>query len=164
MCICKINIVELKCWTCPLQISRDCSYLRPRDGKWNPNLVLPWQTNLQGVKGPFLSGRASIICSLNPYNCHIIIVMPFHFLRTESVQFQWRPRPPSSLTPEKEKEIIGNLEIYRKKYKQDDQDALNQVSEHRRNRRKQLQGEWEGCYVESAARGGMTVQDGSEGC
>ena len=60
------------------------------------------------------------------------------------IQFQWRPRPPSLLTPKKEKEISENLEMYSKKYKLEDQDVLLQKSEQERRRRKQLREEWQG--------------------
>jgi translation initiation factor 3 subunit B len=58
------------------------------------------------------------------------------------VQFQWRPRPPSLLTPEKEKEISENLEMYSKKYKQEDRDMLDEKFEHESYRRNQLREEW----------------------
>ncbi|XP_044985379.1 eukaryotic translation initiation factor 3 subunit B-like [Hordeum vulgare subsp. vulgare] len=57
-------------------------------------------------------------------------------------QFQWRPRPPSLLTPEKEEDISKNLKRYSKKYEQEDQDVSNQVGEQERKRRTQLQEEW----------------------
>lgn len=60
------------------------------------------------------------------------------------VQFLWRPRPPSLLTPKKEKEISENLETYSKTYKQQDQDEFNWVIVHERSRRKQLRQAWEG--------------------
>jgi translation initiation factor 3 subunit B len=60
------------------------------------------------------------------------------------VQFQWRPRPPSLLTPEKVDDIAKNLKKYSKIYEQEDQDVHLQVGEEERKRRKQLQDEWEG--------------------
>ncbi|KAM0893219.1 hypothetical protein ACQ4PT_025237 [Festuca glaucescens] len=68
---------------------------------------------------------------------HIYKVSKDHFY-----QFQWRPRPPSLLTPEKEKEISENLEMYSKKYKQEDRDMLDEEFEHESYRRKQLREEW----------------------
>ncbi|KAF7075295.1 hypothetical protein CFC21_080075 [Triticum aestivum] len=59
-------------------------------------------------------------------------------------QFQWRPRPPSLLTPEKEEDISKNLKRYSKKYEQEDLDVSNQVGELERKRRTQLQEEWQG--------------------
>jgi translation initiation factor 3 subunit B len=59
------------------------------------------------------------------------------------VQFQWRPRPPSLLNSEKEKEISENLEMYSNKFKQEDQDVLKQLSKDEIKRRKQLREEWE---------------------
>ena len=60
------------------------------------------------------------------------------------VQFQWRPRPRSLLTPEKEEDIAKNIKRYSKKYEQEDQDVHNQVDEEERRRRTQLQEEWQG--------------------
>lgn len=59
------------------------------------------------------------------------------------MQFLWRPRPPSLLSPEKEEEISKNLKKYSKKYEQEDQDAFNQLSEQERKRRTELQEEWD---------------------
>ena len=60
------------------------------------------------------------------------------------VQFQWRPRPPSLLTPEKEEDISKNLKRYSKKDEQEDLVGSNQVGEQERKRRTQLQEEWQG--------------------
>ncbi|KAK9187715.1 hypothetical protein WN944_019113 [Citrus x changshan-huyou] len=38
--------------------------------------------------------------------------------------FSWRPRPPSSLSTEKEEEIEKNLKTYSYKYEAEDQDTL----------------------------------------
>lgn len=40
------------------------------------------------------------------------------------IQFEWRPRWPSLLPKEKEKEIINNLESYSKKYEAEDQEIM----------------------------------------
>ncbi|KAL6655310.1 hypothetical protein ACP70R_006136 [Stipagrostis hirtigluma subsp. patula] len=58
-------------------------------------------------------------------------------------QFMWRPRPSSILTPEKEEEISGNLRKYSKKYEQEDQDTLNQLSDQDRKKQMQLKEEWD---------------------
>ena len=58
-------------------------------------------------------------------------------------QFQWRPRPPSLLTPEKEEDISKNLKRYSKKYEQEDQDVHHLLDEEERKRRMRLQEVWE---------------------
>ena len=66
--------------------------------------------------------------------------LPFYMM----VQFQWRPRPPSLLTPEKDDEITKNLKKYSKKYEQEDHDVYALLDDETRKRRTQLQEEWEG--------------------
>lgn len=58
-------------------------------------------------------------------------------------QFQWRPRPPSLLTPEKEEEIAKNIKKYSKKYEAEDQDVSLLLSEQDREKRRLLKEEWE---------------------
>ncbi|EMS45026.1 Eukaryotic translation initiation factor 3 subunit B [Triticum urartu] len=58
-------------------------------------------------------------------------------------KFQWRPRPPSLLTPEKEEDITKNLKRYSKKYEQEDQDVHHLLDEEERKRRMRLQEVWE---------------------
>jgi translation initiation factor 3 subunit B len=58
-------------------------------------------------------------------------------------QFQWRPRPPSLLSPEKEEEISHNLRKYSKKYDDEDKYMSNELSEQDRKKRRALQEEWE---------------------
>ncbi|KAG0491991.1 hypothetical protein HPP92_005389 [Vanilla planifolia] len=58
-------------------------------------------------------------------------------------QFQWRPRPSSLLSPEKEEEIVKNLKEYRKKYEAEDQDVSLQLSEQDRLKSKLLEEEWD---------------------
>ncbi|KAJ3697547.1 hypothetical protein LUZ61_001252 [Rhynchospora tenuis] len=58
-------------------------------------------------------------------------------------QFQWRPRPPSLLSPKKEEEISRNLPKYSKKYEAEDQDVSLALSEQDRKKRRSLQEEWE---------------------
>ncbi|KAM0900356.1 hypothetical protein ACQ4PT_020717 [Festuca glaucescens] len=69
-------------------------------------------------------------------------IYSYNVSKDQFYQFQWRPRPPSLLTPEKEKEISENLEMYSKKYKQEDRDVLDENFQHERTRRKQLREEW----------------------
>lgn len=54
------------------------------------------------------------------------------------LQFLWRPRPPSFLSPEKEEEIAKKLRKYSKKYEAEDQD----VSKQEREKRRMLKNEW----------------------
>ncbi|KAK3130438.1 hypothetical protein QOZ80_6BG0493420 [Eleusine coracana subsp. coracana] len=66
----------------------------------------------------------------------------YKVLEDSLFQFQWRPRPPSLLTPEKEGEILRNLSRYSRRYEQEDQDVSNQLSEQEREKREQLKEEW----------------------
>ncbi|KAK9051560.1 hypothetical protein SSX86_028187 [Deinandra increscens subsp. villosa] len=59
------------------------------------------------------------------------------------LQFLWRPRPPSLLSPEKEEEIFKNLKEYTKRYEIEDQGILVLLSEQEREIRSQLKEEWE---------------------
>ena len=59
------------------------------------------------------------------------------------LQFSWRPRPPSFLSPEKEEEIAKNLKKYSKKYEAEDQDVSMLLSEQDREKRRLLKEEWE---------------------
>lgn len=59
------------------------------------------------------------------------------------MQFLWRPRPPSFLSPEKEEEIAKNLKKYSKKYEAEDQDVSLLLSKQDREKRKMLKEEWE---------------------
>lgn len=65
------------------------------------------------------------------------------FLWWFNLQFLWRPRPVSFLSPEKEEEIAKNLKKYSKKYEAEDQDASMLLSEQDREKRKMLKDEWE---------------------
>lgn len=58
------------------------------------------------------------------------------------MQFSWRPRPPSSLSTEKEEEIEKNLKTYSYKYEAEDQDTLMFFNERERQSRKILMEEW----------------------
>merc|ERR1711998_660740 len=44
----------------------------------------------------------------------------YHYTKSKFFQFLWRPRPPSMLSKEKEKEIRKNLAEYSKRYQKDD--------------------------------------------
>lgn len=59
------------------------------------------------------------------------------------LQFLWRPRPPSFLSPEKEEEIAKNLKRYSKKYEAEDQDVSMLLSEQDREKRRMLKEEWD---------------------
>ena len=65
------------------------------------------------------------------YSCHLVL------------QFLWRPRPLSFLTPEKEEEIARNLKKYSKKYEAEDQDVSMLLSEQDREKRRMLKEEWD---------------------
>ncbi|CAI0413995.1 unnamed protein product [Linum tenue] len=64
-----------------------------------------------------------------------------HFFQASP--YQWRPRPPSFLSAEKEEEIAKNLKKYSKKYEAEDQDVSLLLSEQDREKRRLLKKEWE---------------------
>ncbi|KAG0494118.1 hypothetical protein HPP92_005112 [Vanilla planifolia] len=72
---------------------------------------------------------------------HETMAIGEHFLATD---VEWDPtgRPSSLLSPEKEEEIVKNLE-YRKKYEAEDQDVSLQLSEQDRLKSKLLEEEWD---------------------
>lgn len=52
-------------------------------------------------------------------------------------QFQWRPRPPSLLTPKKEREVKKNLKVRKEHYEREDKDLKDTVSSGKAARRKE---------------------------
>ncbi|CAL9067771.1 eukaryotic translation initiation factor 3 subunit B-like [Musa acuminata AAA Group] len=66
----------------------------------------------------------------------------YRISRDHFYQFEWRPRPPSLLSAEKEEEIAKNLKKYSKKYEAEDQDVSMQLNEQDRRKRKMLQEQW----------------------
>ncbi|KAL9225539.1 hypothetical protein vseg_001448 [Gypsophila vaccaria] len=67
----------------------------------------------------------------------------YRILKDHFFQFQWRPRPPTLLSPEKEEEIAKNIKKYSKKYEAEDQDVSLLLSEQDREKRRLLKEEWE---------------------
>ncbi|CAI0476704.1 unnamed protein product [Linum tenue] len=67
----------------------------------------------------------------------------YRTLKDHFFQYQWRPRPPSFLSAEKEEEVAKNLKKYSKKYEAEDQDVSLQLSEQDREKRRLLKSEWE---------------------
>jgi len=59
------------------------------------------------------------------------------------IQFLWRPRPPSFLTPEKEEVIAKNLKKYSKKYEAEDQDVSLLLSEQECEKHRILKEDWD---------------------
>lgn len=49
--------------------------------------------------------------------------------RNRFFQFQWRPRPPTLLSAEKQRAILKNLKHYSKKYDEEDEALLNAADE-----------------------------------
>lgn len=64
------------------------------------------------------------------------------------MQFLWRPRPPSLLTPEKEEEILKNLKKYSKKYEIDDAESTLAMSAADMENRRKVQDEWKAWVAE----------------
>lgn len=58
------------------------------------------------------------------------------------LQFLWRPRPPTLLSPEDEAEISKNLRKYSKKYEVEDAEALTATSAQDLENRRKLMDEW----------------------
>ncbi|XP_074274818.1 eukaryotic translation initiation factor 3 subunit B-like isoform X2 [Silene latifolia] len=67
----------------------------------------------------------------------------YRIMKDNLSQFQWRPRPPSLLSSEKEEEIAKNLKKYAKKYEVEDQDVSFWLSEQDSEKRRLLNKEWE---------------------
>ncbi|KAL6146914.1 hypothetical protein ACLB2K_057590 [Fragaria x ananassa] len=67
----------------------------------------------------------------------------YRVLKDHFLQFLWRPRPASFLTPEQEEEIAKNLKKYSKRYELEDNDVEKQLSEQDRAKRRELKEEWE---------------------
>lgn len=57
--------------------------------------------------------------------------------------FAWRPRPPSLLPAEKEREIVKHLKVFARKYEEDDELLLAAAGSEQLQRRKQLRMQWE---------------------
>ncbi|KAL6784025.1 EIF3B [Auxenochlorella protothecoides x Auxenochlorella symbiontica] len=74
--------------------------------------------------------------------------------RNRFYQFQWRPRPPTLLSAEKQKAILKNLKHYSKKYDEEDEAILMQAdTEFLAAREKQMEEwrEWQATKAEWAA-------------
>lgn len=69
----------------------------------------------------------------------------------ERVQFLWRPRPPSLISPEKEGEIAKSLRKYSKKYEAEDEVAGAALSQAEVERRLAVMEQWR-AYVASWRR------------
>jgi len=57
-------------------------------------------------------------------------------------QFQWRPRPPSLLSPEEEKQIAKNLKRYAKRFEEEDAALLNEADAEVVRRREEQYEAW----------------------
>jgi translation initiation factor 3 subunit B len=57
--------------------------------------------------------------------------------------FAWRPRPPSQLPAEKEREIVKNLRGYAKRYEEEDELLMAAAGSEQLQRRQQLRLQWE---------------------
>jgi translation initiation factor 3 subunit B len=57
--------------------------------------------------------------------------------------FAWRPRPPSQLPADTEREILKNLKVYAKKYDEQDEQLLAAADTEQMRVRAQKRAEWE---------------------
>lgn len=64
--------------------------------------------------------------------------------------FGWRPRPPSLLPAEKEREIVKNLKTFARKYEADDELLLAAAGSEQLQKRKQLRMDWEEWHATKA--------------
>ncbi|RZC15215.1 Eukaryotic translation initiation factor 3 subunit B, partial [Glycine soja] len=83
------------------------------------SMVFQWQTSISDSEGSLISGTL-----------------------TSALDFLWRPRPPSFLTPEKEEEIAKNLKKY-SIYEAEDQDVSLPLSEQEREKCRMLKEDWD---------------------
>lgn len=57
-------------------------------------------------------------------------------------QFSWRPRPPSLLSPEQEREITRNLKKYSRRYEEEDATLGQEEDVKLKEERERLMAEW----------------------
>ncbi|KAG2244272.1 hypothetical protein Bca52824_093869 [Brassica carinata] len=67
----------------------------------------------------------------------------YRTLKEQVFQFSWRPRPPSLLSEEKEKEVKMNLRQYVERYEEEDEDVLDLLSRQEEEKRRVMGEEWE---------------------
>lgn len=78
----------------------------------------------------------------NPYPILKPSVFQWVLILDLLLQFLWRPRPPTLLSPEDEAEISRNLRKYSKKYEVEDAEALTATSAQDLENRRKLMDEW----------------------
>ena len=78
--------------------------------------------------------------------------------------FAWRPRPPSLLPPEKERDIVKNLKTYAKRYEEDDELLLAAAGSEQLQRRTQLRVQFEEWHKSKAEWVQVQEQHKTEVC
>lgn len=58
-------------------------------------------------------------------------------------QFAWRPRPPSLLSEQKEKEVKKDLRQSMERYEEEDEEVLDLLSRQEMEKRRVMEEEWE---------------------
>ncbi|XP_056866076.1 eukaryotic translation initiation factor 3 subunit B-like [Raphanus sativus] len=67
----------------------------------------------------------------------------YRTLKEQVFQFAWRPRPPSLLSEQKEKEVKRNLRQYVERYEEEDEDVLDLLSRQEEESRRVMEEDWE---------------------
>lgn len=99
-------------------------------------MVLVWEAALPNTQGTCLSGtiqKTIIACNARKRNKSLC----FGF------QFALRPRPPSLLSEQKEKEVKKNLRPYVERYEEEDKEVLDLLSRQEMEKRRVMEEEWE---------------------
>lgn len=70
------------------------------------------------------------------------VVLAHRQQRDRLQQFSWRPRPPSLLSPEQEREITRNLKKYSRRYEEEDATLGQEEDVKLKEERERLMAEW----------------------
>eukprot|EP01024_Parvocaulis_polyphysoides_P006814 TRINITY_DN1195_c0_g2_i5.p1 TRINITY_DN1195_c0_g2~~TRINITY_DN1195_c0_g2_i5.p1 ORF type:complete len:491 (-),score=73.13 TRINITY_DN1195_c0_g2_i5:319-1653(-) len=70
----------------------------------------------------------------------------YKVMKDSFLQFSWRPRPPSFLTPEQEKEVQKSLKSYSRKFEEDDKAQAASASSEVLKKRQALENIWREWY------------------
>lgn len=89
------------------------------------------------------------LCGLYFHPCGLSAICaqpPLHRQQRDRLQqFSWRPRPPSLLSPEQEREITRNLKKYSRRYEEEDATLGQEEDVKLKEERERLMAEWTRC-------------------